>query len=322
MGVDRSGFNKALKKLYDDLDRYSAGATIAADAATGVLTFSGVAQNNETVTIGGQTYTFKTALTSAEAANEVLIGADQDASLTNLTNAVNGGAGAGTTYGSATPVNAMVTGVADTGANTLTVTAKKAGAAGNAIATTETMANGAWEFATLNGGGSITVKDVGAGAVRTLLFTLDNLHVKLTDEAAVVAYGSKKIYDFAQSSIQGLSATANLTATKVSKSDTEIIAAWDGDFGLGSAAAGNNAALATTEQDFIPTTATPQATAGATTAKGRSTAVGPNLDGTTTPADLYLNVLVDDADQNIGTTNAWIKFSGTIKVVYVEGGDY
>lgn len=59
-------------------------------AATGTLTSDNTnVSNNDTVTINGRVYTFKTTLTGA--ADEVLIGADADASLTNLKNLINSG---------------------------------------------------------------------------------------------------------------------------------------------------------------------------------------------------------------------------------------
>jgi flagellin len=109
------------------------GATFTgATAATGTLTSSGVAANNDTVAVGGTTYTFKTALTASTTANEVLIGANAAASITNLKAAINGTGTSGTDYGSLTAVNTNVTGGTAT-ATTLVVTAKVNGTAGNAL---------------------------------------------------------------------------------------------------------------------------------------------------------------------------------------------
>lgn len=126
---------------------------LTADAATGTLTFVANPSNNDTVTIGSKTYTFKTSLTASTTANEVLIGADASASLDNLIAAITGGAGSGTAYGSDTVASTQVTAAAGAG-DTMTVTALTAGAAGNSIATTETFTNAGNVFAaaTLTGG--------------------------------------------------------------------------------------------------------------------------------------------------------------------------
>lgn len=122
-----------------------------ADHAKQTLTSTGVALDTETVTIGGRVYTFKTTLTAAGVANEVLIGANASASLDNLKAAINGAAGAGSTYGKGTVPHADVVAGAKT-ATTLVVIAKVEGTAGNSIVSTETLTNFAWGAGTLAGG--------------------------------------------------------------------------------------------------------------------------------------------------------------------------
>lgn len=119
-----------------------------AEFASGVLTMTDVVGNGETVTIGGTVYTFETVLTDAP--DNVLIGADETASMANLAAAITGGAGEGTLYGTGTAVNTEVT--ASANAAVLTVTALEAGTDGNDIATTETLTDGAFGAATLEGG--------------------------------------------------------------------------------------------------------------------------------------------------------------------------
>src|SRR5688572_4397371 len=81
--------------------------------ATGTLTSDATApSNNDTVTVGGYTYTFKTTLTGA--AFEVLIGASAAAALDNLKSAINATAGAGTTYGTGTFAHPDVTATTNT----------------------------------------------------------------------------------------------------------------------------------------------------------------------------------------------------------------
>lgn len=84
--------------------RVSVDVSAGGTKSTGTLTQTANPTDGETVVIGSRTYTFKTALTGA--ANEVLIGASCVASMSNLIAAVNAAAGAGTTYGSGTTVNA------------------------------------------------------------------------------------------------------------------------------------------------------------------------------------------------------------------------
>lgn len=115
--------------------------TSAAIAASKALTVSAITgANTQTVTIGGQVYTFNTSLTNT--ANNVLIGADATAMAANLAAAINAGAGAGTLYGTGTVANTSVSGAASLGV--MTATARTPGAAGNSIAISETLTNSAW----------------------------------------------------------------------------------------------------------------------------------------------------------------------------------
>ena len=152
-------------------------------------------------------------------------------------------------------------------------------------------------------------------------FTLVNQAIALVDEAGVVAYGSQQLLEFPEGRILFLGATANLT---VEKSSAGVNDDFDGDFGLGTTAAGNNATLATTEQNLIPTTATPQASSGATTAKGGSTSTegAKILQGESTPAEVHLNFLVDDADHDVTGTPANLVVNGTVEVLWAFLGDF
>lgn len=134
--------------VYDIADIGIDAGALNPVAATGTLTLTGNAVANETVTIGGQVYTFKAALT---ASNQILIGAAATDTLDNLIAAINGAAGAGSTYGTGTIQNIFVSAAAGAG-DTMVVTARTSGAIGNAVATTETLTNGSWGAATLAGG--------------------------------------------------------------------------------------------------------------------------------------------------------------------------
>ena len=129
-------------------DRYMEAPFVA---ASNVFQLSGLPAAAETVVLGAKTYTWRAAV--AVTANEVLIGAAPIDCLTNLTNAINGGPGSGTTYGSATTPNVNGSALLGPTASDMTVTAITAGTAGNSIATTETVANGVYtNGATMTGG--------------------------------------------------------------------------------------------------------------------------------------------------------------------------
>lgn len=157
------------------------------------------------------------------------------------------------------------------------------------------------------------------GVVRQIVITLDGSTVTMADNAGVVAYGSLKIYDLPAGLLYHLGTTASLTFTRTAAG---INADFDGDFGIGTAAANNGATLATTEQDLLPSTATTQAVAGVATVTGKSTATEmAQLDGTVTAKDVYLNILVDDADHDVTGTPTDLTVSGTILITYVNLGD-
>lgn len=158
-------------------------------------------------------------------------------------------------------------------------------------------------------------KEMGIGFIQRTRITLSSFSITMTDEAGVVAYGGAKIYDMPVGNIKILGATADLTVTK---SGAGINNDFDGDFAIGTVTASNNASLSLTEQNVIPTTATPQASSGATTAKGINIADIAPLDGTSTAIDLFLNFLIDDADQDGGGA---LLVSGTILITWINLGD-
>jgi len=118
--------------------------------ATATITTDGTSvANNDTITIDGKTYTWKTTLTPA--ANEVLIGANAAANLSNLAAAIGSWGVANTNYGSGTAAqqNVQVTSLTST---VLTLTALKGGTAGNSIAISKSATHITLSGSTLAGG--------------------------------------------------------------------------------------------------------------------------------------------------------------------------
>lgn len=105
--------------------------------------------NNDTVTVGGVTYTFKTTLTGA--ANEVLINTTAAAALTNLKRAITLTGTIGTDYGTGTVVNPVVTATTLT-STTLVIEAIDQTLDGNSLAVSEASTHLSFDTAVLNGG--------------------------------------------------------------------------------------------------------------------------------------------------------------------------
>lgn len=150
--------------------------TSAAVAATGVLTFTGISVAAQTVTIGSRVYTWAASVTTT--AGTVRIGANQAESMANLVAAINGGAGAGSLYGSQTAPHADVT--AAVVGSTVVVTARKPGTGAHSIALTDTMSNASWDSVFMSGG-------VGENTVISAM-TSDGVRINGTWE--VTTYGS------------------------------------------------------------------------------------------------------------------------------------
>ncbi len=147
-------------------------ANFAGGANTGAAPVAAAAN---TVTVGSQTYTFVTALSTTPTANEILVGATEAASLANLANAVNGGTGSGATYGSPTVANTSASAVAT--ASTVVFTALTKGLTGNGIATSET--------GTANTFGAATLANGTAGSTNDLLSIADATAALTTINAAI-----------------------------------------------------------------------------------------------------------------------------------------
>jgi hypothetical protein len=152
------------------------------------------------------------------------------------------------------------------------------------------------------------------------VFTLSSVKMALTDVANTVAYTSQKIYDFPVGHIYIQSAVADLTLTADAAGVNNN---WNGDFGLGTAAAAGDATLTNTEDDILPTTAVAAGTSDKIgVAKGVSTASEHVVfDGSSTAKDLYLNVLVDDGDQDVTGTPTNLIAAGTITLNWIFMGD-
>lgn len=137
----------------------AAGWTSEALNAFTVLTMTANPLNNETATVDGKVYTFKTVINNAND-GEIFIDSDAAHTIANFGNAVNLGPGAGTKYSSATTLNTnLAAGTSGAGvvafeyslpgSSTIIVYQKAAGApVGYTVS--ETITGGSWSTATVN----------------------------------------------------------------------------------------------------------------------------------------------------------------------------
>jgi hypothetical protein len=168
------------------------------------------------------------------------------------------------------------------------------------------------------GTGVAATSEQGDGIIHKTVLTFTNVTVALTDVAGQVAYMGIKVYDFPEGALVVQGAVSDLDVTKSSAGVNDD---WDGDFALGSATAGADNDLTSTEIDILTKTSTPQAVAGVTTANGANASIA-FLNGAGTAKDCYLNVLVDDADHDVNGTPCNLIFNGTVTLVWINCGDY
>lgn len=156
-----------------------------------------------------------------------------------------------------------------------------------------------------------------AGIVQKTVIALTAASVPVTDSTggSNTGGGGLKIYDFPEGNLFVLGATMSLSVTAGAGGITDtaqMVAA------LGTAAAGTDGTLSSTEADIIPSSAA-TLTGGANAAvTGKSTAT-PVFDGTATAKDLYLNFAVPDA--GMGSGDDTVSVTGTVVVHWVNLGD-
>lgn len=223
---------------------------------------------------------------------------------------------------------AAVTVTVKRGSGTLFKVALAAGATltydENGLKVTDSTGAVAESTASIEGAGAaagtgVVASEYGNSFLHKTVLQLTDVEIPLVDEAGVVAYGGLKVYDFPAGQIHIVGATL---ACALTKSSAGVNATWDGDIGVGSVTATNDGTLGTTEQNIIATTATPQAVSGATTGNAISGASSNVvLNGTSTAVDVYLNVLVDDADHDVTGTACNLIVNGTLTLLWVNSGD-
>jgi hypothetical protein len=168
----------------------------------------------------------------------------------------------------------------------------------------------------------IVATEKGDGVFHQTVLTCTDLPISVADDAGVAQYGGVKVYTFPEGAICTLGAVVggNLTMGVTGT----FIDAFTGVMALGTVTASTGATLVSTEATWLQSVAmaTAAAKVAAIAAKSIATALTEAgsrwVDGTGTPAPVWLNVAIaDDATHTAGTG----KFTGTITLTWVNLGD-
>lgn len=147
------------------------------------------------------------------------------------------------------------------------------------------------------------VEESGFGAFRQTKLTFSALPITITDNGSNGS-GGIKIYDFPKGAIAALGGSSKLTITYGSVTDANLIGA------IGTATAGADATLTSTEANFIQSTTCPT-TSGTGTLQGVAVASPTNVNGTSSAASAYLNLATssDPGTNNSSTVSGWVILS-------------
>lgn len=162
----------------------------------------------------------------------------------------------------------------------------------------------------------VSVTEVVAGNQHSVTLKLNSLPVTVGNTSGA-SFGSKKLYDFLAGRVYMIGGTANLSFAWTGE---DIAATGSGDFSIGTTATAD-ATLNSTDVNLLESTAMLDPfVAGVGTGTGAFAAPAA-FDGTTTAIDMYLNMIIDDADVADGASDT-VLVSGTIHFAYFNLGDY
>ncbi len=165
---------------------------------------------------------------------------------------------------------------------------------------------------------STSVATDAAGVVQHTILTLTDLSITVGNTTNI-SFGSVKVYDFPAGRILILGAQFDSITVGLGDvgNSTPIEGTDGGDIAFGTTATADST-LGGTDVDIVPSTGADPISGGFT---GAALAVQAQFDGTTTPIDMYLNMLIDDDDVANGASDVLL-MSGVVEFFWVMLGDY
>lgn len=146
-----------------------------------------------------------------------------------------------------------------------------------------------------------------------------NTLVTATAAATGVGFGNVALAAFPEGNVLFLGAVANLRFSALGANATNAIAAFNGDYAIGSTADADGT-LSGTEVNLVASTALGPAVARVTPFARGTGATQVVLDNTARTLNMNLNVLVDAADIT-DATSVTLTVEGTLDIAYVMLGD-
>jgi hypothetical protein len=196
--------------------------------------------------------------------------------------------------------------------------------AGTAAVTLLNLSNDQGVFTTgLPNGTTVSATESGDGLINKTILDLGSTPVSVTSITTGAGVGGTKIYDFPQGRILMLGCMADVILTIDAADQADFTDATpEGDLGIGSVAPANADALGTdaTDDDFATAVAFTMAAYSDPSVQAPSEA-SLQFDGTSTPLDMYVNLLVDAADIDDGVTST-VYVSGKVICHWINLGDF
>jgi len=146
-----------------------------------------------------------------------------------------------------------------------------------------------------------------------------NTAVTVTAAAAGVGFGNVALQAFPEGNVLFLGAVSNLRFSALGANATNAIAAFNGDYAIGSTVDADGT-LSGTEVNLVASTALGPAVARVTPFARGSGATQVVLDNTARTLNMNLNVLMDAANIT-DATSVTLTVEGTLDIAYVMLGD-
>jgi hypothetical protein len=156
-----------------------------------------------------------------------------------------------------------------------------------------------------------------APVVKKVTIPVNNLSLTVSAGVAAVGFGTAVIAGLPEGNILLLGALAYM---RFSTSDTDIIAAFDGDFSIGTVATADNDVADSNEANIIASTALGAATARVSPTLRATNTTSAVIDNTDASLKLNLNLLIDDASITDSQSAAFL-CNGSVHLVYAVLGD-